>query len=275
MIMDQKKDEYKLPFYKRLFALVIDVSISIILFTILLMPISSIYSNKINNDKKISELTIKMNEILLDSGLFVLNDKGIMNPSVDDESIENGYEYINDAKTYKQIKIDSELFKSEDDILIEIGTKEEMEKFYNENWMKVYVEVRKIEEFSLYNEQYEKLIDEYTSETYVISIIITVTILFLIVPLFNNKGRTVAKMIFKITVIDDNYGKVNKLNMFLRQFFLIISVFSLFPAAVSMVISLFTKRGKTIHGLLSATRVIDSNIYDSMLKKVNNKKGGK
>ena len=275
MIMDRKNEEYKLPFYKRLFSLVIDISISMMLFTLLLIPISNVYSNKINNDEKINELTIKMNEILLDSGLFVLNSNGFMDPNVTDDSIENGYEYIDDFKTYNQIKIDSELFKLENNVFIEIGTKEVMEKFYNENWMKIYVEVRKTDDFALYNTQYEKIIDEYTSETYVISIISTVTILFLIIPLLNKNGRTLAKMFFKITVIDDNYGKVNKLNIFLRQFFLIMSIFSFFPAIVSIIIVLFTKKGKAIHGLLSATRVIDTNIYNTIQKKANNKKGGK
>lgn len=274
MIMDQKVEYFKLPFYKRLFSLVIDAMLSIMLFTILLIPISSVYSPKIDNDKTINECLIKMNEILLDSGLFVLDDSGVITPVVTDESIEQGYKYMDDDNTYKQIKIDSELFINENNVLIEVGSEEEMKVFYEENWNKIYIKVRQTEEFSYYNEQYIKVINEHTSVTYVISIIITVTIFFLIIPLINKNGRTIAKIIFKITVIDDEYRRANKLNIFLRQFFLILSIFSFFPAIISLVLVLLSKKGKTLHGILSATRLIDSNIYDSMLKKVNNKKGG-
>ena len=64
-----------------------------------------------------------MNNILLESELFVINDQGSLEEDISDESIIKGYNYFNDLSTYLDIKEKSELFIFENEEYIEYTIK--------------------------------------------------------------------------------------------------------------------------------------------------------
>ena len=134
MVMDEKVEYFKLPFYKRLSAIFIDFSFAIVLFTFFLIPISNIMSNRIAKNEEIRESMIQMNEILIDSGLFVMGEDGRIVEKINDEAISEGYEFINDPESYLTIKSESDLFSYENGSYIEVGNEEDLNKFYKDNW---------------------------------------------------------------------------------------------------------------------------------------------
>ena len=140
-----------------------------------------------------------------------------------------------------------------------------MNNFYLENWKMVYEKVVALDVYDQYNKVYIEEITKYSVITYSIAILSSVIVLFVIIPLFNKNGRTLGKMFFKINVVDENYEKVNKLQIFIRQFFFILCTLTIIPLIVSIVISLFEKRGKTVHGYISMTRLIDATMEKTIV----------
>ena len=265
MIMDEKVEYYKLPFYKRMSAMFIDISVLILLFTILLFPISSIISNQIAKNEKIGESMRMMNNILLESELFVINDQGSLEEDISDESIIKGYNYFNDLSTYLDIKEKSELFIFENEEYIEVGTKEELNKFYKDNWKIIYERIVTSSEYDKYNQVYIEEMNRYNAITYSSDLIICLVLLFITIPLFNKKGKTIGKFIFKIDVVNDTYEVCNKLQLFVRQFFFsLFLLLSIITLPISLVLVLFTKKGKALHDYIAISRVIDSLVLKGM-----------
>lgn len=268
MVMDEKVEYFKLPFYKRLSAIFIDFSFAIVLFTFFLIPISNIMSNRIAKNEEIRESMIQMNEILIDSGLFVMGEDGRIVEKINDEAISEGYEFINDPESYLTIKSESDLFSYENGSYIEVGNEEDLNKFYKDNWYVVYQKVVASSEYDKYNQIYIKNMDNYTALTYSINILACASILFIIIPIFNKSGKTIGKMFMKVSVINDYYEKPNKLQVFVRQFFFVLFTFSFIPLLVSFVLTLFTKKGKSLHDLISMTRLIDSGVEKILIEKM-------
>lgn len=271
MVMDQKVEHYKLPFYKRLTSIFVDFMFVLILFTVFLFPVSKIIEKQINNDERIMENINAMNDILLESGLFIMSDG--FKENISDEGITLGYEYLNRIDEYLSIKSESELFKYQNGQYVPIGEEEELNEFYKNNWKIVYTELIKTEEYSKYNNEYVEVMDGYTSNTYAISLVVALSIIFLIIPLFNKNGKTLSKLIFKISVVNENYDKPTKLQIFIRQFFFVLLTFLFIPIVISLVMVLFEKRGKSLHDYISMTRLIDSGAEKMLIEeKKNNKK---
>ena len=72
----------------------------------------------------------------------------------------------------------------------------------------------------------------------------------------------------KVSVITDYYEKPRKLQIFIRQFFFILFTFSFIPIIVSLILSMFNRRGKTLHDYISLTRTIDSGVGKIILGKM-------
>ena len=272
MIMDEKVEYYKLPFYKRLTSIIIDIMFIVILFTLFLFPVSKVMENRLNDNEKLSECIDNMNDILIDSGLFIYTEKG-MKEDISDEGITKGYIYMDDLDSYLSIKSESELFKYENDSYIEIGTKEELEKFYKDNWKIIYSKVVNTDEYKNNNNIYIEIMNENSGITYAISVISSIVILMFIVPLINKKGATLAKIIFKISVVTDEYSCASRMHIFIRQFLMIFSIITVIPFAISVATVLFEKRGKALHDYVSLTRLVDNNLLKGiLLEKEKNKK---
>lgn len=266
MVMDQKVEYYKLPFYRRLTSIFMDLMMLILLFTIFLFPISSIIDNKIEKNQELTQCIKEMNDILVESGLFIVDKSGTITEDISDKAISLGYEYLNKLETYLSIKNESELFEYENGTYVEIGTKEEMNEFYKENWKIVYQELVSTEEYNKYNQKYIEIMEKYSGITYAISIVASIVILFMIIPIFSNNGKTLGKLIFKVSIVTNYYQKPNKLQVFIRQFFFVLLTFTFIPTIISLILVLFDKQGKSLHDYISSTRLIDSNIEKMLIK---------
>ena len=280
MIMDEKIEYFKLPFYKRLSSIIIDFSIIVVAFTIFLLPISSIMGKRLTNNVELKECVVAMNEMLLESGLFIK--KEVIDEEsgevayevieeITDQAITAGSEYLGMQEEYEKLKDESGLFVYENEQYIEVGTKEDLDKFYKEAWNTFYSELINSESYSSYNKKYAQIMTSNTTTTYTISIVISASLFFVIFPLLNKNGKTLGKLLFKISVVTDNYEKPNKLQVFIRQFFFVVLNFLILPAIISVVISLFEKRGKSLHDYISSTRLIDSNVEKILKEKMKNK----
>ena len=263
MIMDEKVEYYKLPFYKRLTSIFMDIMFVLFLFTLFLFPISKLLENRLNKNEALIESVNNMNDILLDSGLFILTIDG-MKEDISDEGIIKGYTYLNDLNSYLSIKDESGLFENKNDTYVEVGNEEDLNKFYKDNWKIIYDKIVASDEYSKYNKVYIEIMDEHSGITYAISLLSVVVILMLIIPVIDKRGRTLSKMIFKISVVNDDYEYVNRMNIFIRQFLFIFSCIIVIPFVISIAMVLFERRGKSLHDYISFTRLID----DSILKKI-------
>ena len=263
MIMDEKVEYYKLPFYKRLTSIFMDIMFVLFLFTLFLFPISKLLENRLNKNEALIESVNNMNDILLDSGLFILTIDG-MKEDISDEGIIKGYTYLNDLNSYLSIKDESGLFEYKNDTYVEVGNEEDLNKFYKDNWKIIYDKIVASDEYSKYNKVYIEIMDEHSGITYAISLLSVVVILMLIIPVIDKRGRTLSKMIFKISVVNDDYEYVNRMNIFIRQFLFIFSCIIVIPFVISIAMVLFERRGKSLHDYISFTRLID----DSILKKI-------
>ena len=263
MIMDEKVEYYKLPFYKRLTSIFMDIMFVLFLFTLFLFPISKLLENRLNENEKLSECIDNMNDILIDSGLFIYTEK-CMKEDISDEGIIKGYTYLNDLNSYLSIKDESGLFEYKNDTYVEVGNEEDLNKFYKDNWKIIYDKIVASDEYSKYNKVYIEIMDEHSGITYAISLLSVVVILMLIIPVIDKRGRTLSKMIFKISVVNDDYEYVNRMNIFIRQFLFIFSCIIVIPFVISIAMVLFERRGKSLHDYISFTRLID----DSILKKI-------
>ena len=261
--MDEKVEYYKLPFYKRLTSIFMDIMFVLFLFTLFLFPISKLLENRLNKNEALIESVNNMNDILLDSGLFILTIDG-MKEDISDEGIIKGYTYLNDLNSYLSIKDESGLFEYKNDTYVEVGNEEDLNKFYKDNWKIIYDKIVASDEYSKYNKVYIEIMDEHSGITYAISLLSVVVILMLIIPVIDKRGRTLSKMIFKISVVNDDYEYVNRMNIFIRQFLFIFSCIIVIPFVISIAMVLFERRGKSLHDYISFTRLID----DSILKKI-------
>ena len=260
--MDEKVEYYKLPLYKRIISLVMDISFVVILFTFFLFPVSKILESRLNKNEVLMESIDNMNDILLDSGLFIFNENGVMVEDISDKGITNGYIYLGKLDEYLSIKNDSELFKLENDTYIEIGTEEEILKFYKDNWLVVYNKVVLLDSFVENNKVYVEIMDEHSGITYTISIVASIGILILIIPFIDKKGRTVSKMLFKISVVDEDYENFTRMQIFV----MLVSVITILPLVISITTIMFEKRGKSLHDYISFTRLVDSNLQKTILE---------
>ena len=263
MIMDEKVEYYKLPFYKRLTSIFMDIMFVLFLFTLFLFPISKLLENRLNKNEVLIESVNNMNDILLDSGLFILTIDG-MKEDISDEGIIKGYTYLNDLNSYLSIKDESGLFEYKNDTYVEVGNEEDLNKFYKDNWKIIYDKIVASDEYSKYNKVYIEIMDEHSGITYAISLLSVVVILMLIIPVIDKRGRTLSKMIFKISVVNDDYEYVTRMNFFIRLFLFIFSCIIVIPFVISIAMVLFERRGKSLHDYISFTRLID----DSILKKI-------
>ena len=137
----------------------------------------------------------------------------------------------------------------------------------------MYSKVVNTEEYKKNNDIYIEIMNEHSGVTYAISIISSIVILMLIVPLVNKRGGTIAKIIFKISVVTDDYSYASRMHIFIRQFLMLFSIVTVIPFVISIATVLFEKRGKALHDFVSLTRLVDSNLLKGiLLEKEKNKK---
>lgn len=266
MIMDEKVEYFKLPFYKRLSSIFIDLMCVFTSFLFLLLVFSMIIPRFMNNDKELNDSLINREKIVYQSNLYVVeNNKYVI--SYEDENITKGFEYTNNLETYLKNKKESELFVYENGKYIENGSQEELDKFYKDNWNIALNFIKQREDYKYYDAIYQEIFQSYNEKLLIWPALISVIGLMLILPFVNKDGKTIGKFVFKISVSDPNLDSSNRLQIFMRQFFFVISLVTVIPFIVSLIICLFNNDGRTLHDYLSKTRLIDSKVRKILLDK--------
>ena len=142
-----------------------------------------------------------------------------------------------------------------------------LDKFYKENWNIALSFIKQRDDYKYYDAIYQDIYQEYTENLLSWPALISVIGLLIILPFVNKDGKTIGKFIFKISVSDLDLETSNKLQIFMRKFFFVISIVTVLPLIVSFLLSLFNKDGRTIHDYLSKTRLIDSKVKKILLDK--------
>lgn len=264
--MDEKIEYFKLPFYKRLSSIFIDIVCAFTSFLFLLLIFSLIIPIFMNKDVELNDSLNNRNKIVYQSNLYVLDDN-IFVPSYEDENIIKGFEYTNNLETYLENKKDSELFIYENDQYIEIGSKEDLDKFYKNNWNIALNFIKQRDDYKKYDAIYQEIYQSYNEKLLIWPALISVMGLIVLLPSLNKDGKTLGKFIFKISTVNPNLEQSNKLQIFMRQFFFVISTVTFIPIFVSLVLCLLNKDGRALHDYLSMTRLIDSNVKKVLLDK--------
>ena len=266
MIMDEKVEYYKLPFYKRVTSVFMDIMLTFSLYLLLLLLAAVVVPNIMNNDSKLASYTSGRSVILYESNLYEIVDNKLVEV-YEDDNIQNGFIFTGNFDKYNENKEKSKLFIVEDGQYIENGTEEELKKFYKENWTIAKKYIEETDEFKSYDEPYKKRMKLYLEVSLVVPAFISIIGLLIVVPFFNKDGKTISKYMFKISVVNENLENLNRLQIFTRQFFFVLSIFTLIPMIISLIMYMFSERGKTLHDYVSLSRVIDSNVKKALDKR--------
>ena len=108
-----------------------------------------------------------------------------------------------------------------------------------------------------------------------LSILVSSSLVYLIIPLIFTKGRTLGKLVAKIVIINKNDEYItwyhllarNGLNIIFNIYLAIITM-GMMPI-VNLVISIGQKDNKTIYDLICKTRVIDGSLPIEITTKIN------
>lgn len=266
MIMDEKVEYYKLPFYKRVTSIMMDFMIVVTLFIFLLLGSTAIVPNIMNNDTDLQQYNSERSKFLYNTDLYEIID-GKIQEVYEDDNIARSFEFSGNLIKYNENKEASGLFSFENNKYIEKGTSEELEKFYKNNWLIARNYIMSMEEYTYYDNLYQEKMENYLSFTIVIPIVISIISLLILVPFFNKDGKTIGKMLFKISVVTDDLEPTNRLQIFMRQFFFVLFTITIIPSIVSLIMYLFTSKGKTLHDQITLSRVIDSNVKKVLLSR--------
>lgn len=266
MIMDEKVEYYKLPFYKRVTSIMMDFMLVITLFIFLLLGFTAVVPNIMNNDLKLKEYSSERSKFLFNTDLYEIVD-GELKEIYEDDNIARGYDFSGNLDKYNEKKLESGLFFLENNTYVETGSKEELEKFYKTNWTIARNYIMEMEGYKYYDNLYQEKLQSYIAFTVVTPIIVSLISLLILVPFFNKDGKTLGKMLFKISVVNDDLEPTNRLQIFMRQFFFVLFFVTIIPSIVSLVMYLLTEKGKTLHDKITLSRVIDSNVRKVLLER--------
>ena len=116
----------------------------------------------------------------------------------------------------------------------------------------------------------QRQLNQYILYELVISIVISTSVFFLLIPSLLPHGQTLGKKLFSLGVTDISGYKVKYWQLFVRYFSLLVLeillsfVTSFLALFVSFTIAMFSKKGRALHDFVARTRVVDlkeSTIY--------------
>ncbi len=274
--MEQKYKTYiKASTFKRISAFLMDCLLIFIGTCLLAIAVNFV----VINTKGYKEVNKQYNEIAFRSPIFFNNDG---KPSLVEEDIDNAlflfykeYDEINHLEnSYRNIKSESSLFKYDEllDSYIEIGTEEEMKKFYK-------IELNKAYYLFLSSDDVSGLVTKtniYTLITISISLFASTLIFWLIIPLFLKDGASLGKKMVGLSYVSTkSFGnKVGKTAIILNFtiFFIICVVFSFLllgiPLAINGIFILVNKNGYGIGDYYTGMVMIDKNKFYSKSQSV-------
>ncbi|MBQ9731109.1 MAG: RDD family protein [Bacilli bacterium] len=248
---------------KRIFALftdlVLTIMLSLCLQTLVCMPIAM-------NTTNYNEAVFEYYEMKLDSHLFEVHkdsDSLSLITSNYDYHLNKFYgDYIGDIDIYNQDKLESGLFEMKEGnvVIKESSSNAELNDFYLESLEKAE---RKFYDNDLII-KYTQTITLVSWLTIMISSVISITIFFLLFPLFLKNGSTLGKMVFGLGLTNKKGYSVKKIQIVIRflvfllfEFILSIFMFGL-PLLVSFTMTVFSKKGVSLHDYFALTIVVDA-----------------
>lgn len=271
MVMDEKKEYYKLPFYKRLTSVMVDFMLTFTMFVLLVLLFATFVPNLMNKDEELKSYYSEMTTFLYNTDLYGINNEGVV-AIYEDDNIYNAFEFSNHLDVYLENKEKSGLFTLIDNSYIEKGSKEELDAFYKDNWELAKRYIENMDGYRVYNELYQDKVQDYLGLSIAVPLLVSVLIIFIVIPFINPDGKTIGKKLFHISVVTDDLKPTNRLQIFSRQFFFVLFTMTVIPSIVSLVMYMFKANGKTLHDSISLSRVIDSNVKKVLLNPIKKEK---
>lgn len=275
-IENLQNEVVKAPFSRRVGVAITDLFI--LLFTFLIFN-TYILSPIVASTTGYTKATDEYKEVLLDSNLYILNDKGYQEiiKTYDEKSqtekefylyidskLIKFYENYNNENinitTYNEAKEESNLFDTNYTLKNDSNI-EEVKEFFNTE----YNEALRL--FNNYDDNYLDLartITQYSIIIMISALTISSIILYLIIPLCMKNGETIGKKLFSIGLASAKDGfKVKKTQIIIRflVFFLLEIILSIFTLGIPLIVSFsmlaFNKNGYSLHDYFAATVCID------------------
>lgn len=249
---------------KRFGAFLLDIFTIVITATILY----SLFGQIIVRTKAFSEGTRIMNEILVDSNLYVYDEenKNLVEIVPEDEyaeAIEKYYiEYKEDAESYHNKMNESGLFDYIDGEYVKKENKEDAEvtEFYNNLMTNAIIEVKNSENY-LFCYQNNMNFVYYNM---FLSIILSYFIYIILIPIVIKRRTTIGQKVMNLSLINSESNNfASKTQVIFRAFIILISevVLSIFSYGLPIIISIgfiiFRKDKCSYHDLLSNIKMID------------------
>lgn len=250
---------------------------ALLCFFVFFLLISFVTKPIVNVLPSFTETTIAYNEKLLGTGLYYLDESEVLRTYIYNFDLEKVDEYDNHLisfyEKFSQDEIDDYLnrkkeatnifeYDEESQKFDVIGNKEETEKFYyNEYETASNYYLQKDTDFkSLYNKL--QFIDQ---SARIITIIVSLTIWYLVFPMIFKGGETLGKKMFKIRLInfESEQFVLSKSRLFIRFLcFALVEVMLSFiffgiPLIISIIMMIFTSNKVSLHDLVSRTIVVN------------------
>lgn len=249
---------------KRFGAFLLDV------FTIILVA-SLFYSGFAQifiRTKAFSEATKIMNEILVESNLYVYNENdanlvNIVKEEDYDIAIEKYYlNYLNDKDSYMKIMNESNLFDYVDNDYVKKNnvTDEEILNFYREVIGYAIIEIKQNDEYQFCY----RVNMNYVFYNLFLSFILSYMLFIALIPSIMKRRTTIGQRLMNLALVSiDNDKFISRTQILFRCFVILLVEVGLslvafgLPLIVSSIFIIFRKDHSSYHDLLSYSRVID------------------
>ena len=263
------KTYIKASYFKRFAAFLMDFVLIIVGFIL----VSTIANSIISNIPMYKEAKVGYQEVALESHLFESKDGFVDLVSEDiDEALTLFYQDYDDKNdlqdSYTKIKSNSVLFSLNDDgDLVEVGTKEKMDAFYELELYKAYELFLAQEEVY----QYTNISNSFSLIGMSVSALIPVTIIWLVIPLILKDGASLGKKMVGLSYVSIKSpgNKVTKAAIILNFFAfavvcLLLSFFLLgIPLLINMIFICVNKYGFGFADYYTGMVLVDKNRFYS------------
>ncbi len=260
----------KTKLLRRVAAVLLDAIIAFVTFIVIHSFIAEpIVKNTTNYNDMMSEYI----DIYETSYIFKYDGKSIQRIGENfDYNFSKFYEKYDSLENYENKKKDSGLFKldeSSEKYSIEIGSADQMYKFYDEQFNEAYkIFIKNPRLVFLHNEIYKiRLI------TLLIPVIVSFIIVFLLIPIILKNGQTIGKKAMHIKIISKKGdGVVTNIQTIFRFFIDLIVMMLLsvliygIPLIVNLAMIILMKNRDSIEDILCSTLCIDNALFEDERK---------
>ncbi len=260
----------KTKLLRRVAAVLLDAIIAFVTFIVIHSFIAEpIVKNTTNYNDMMSEYI----DIYETSYIFKYDGNSIQRIGENfDYNFSKFYEKYDSLENYENKKKDSGLFKLDESskkYSIEIGTADQMYKFYDEQFNEAYtIFIKNPRLLFLYSE-----INKIKIISLLIPVIVSLIIVFLLIPLILKNGQTIGKKAMHIKIISKKGdGVVTNIQTIFRFFIDLIVMMLLsvliygLPLIVNLAMIILMKNRDSIEDILCSTLCIDNALFEDERK---------